>query len=163
VLGLFGLPGSTVLMLSSGVLFEFWKGLGLVMLASTAASAVAFLSFRYLFRDFVERRVGGRLREVEEGLRREGTYFVFALRLLPAIPYSVTNLVLSVSPVTFGTYVGMSLLGLLPRYALYVYTGTHLGDVENPDDLFSPPLVAALALLAVLPWVVRKVMRRAAG
>jgi uncharacterized membrane protein YdjX (TVP38/TMEM64 family) len=131
------------------------------MLASTAASTLAFLSFRYLLRDFVASRMSAKLREVEEGLRREGAYFVFALRLLPAIPYSVTNLVLAVSPVTFGTYVGMSLLGLLPRYALYVYAGAHLGDVRNPDDLFSAPLIAALALLAVLPWIIRKVVPRA--
>jgi uncharacterized membrane protein YdjX (TVP38/TMEM64 family) len=161
VLGLFGLPGSTVLTLTSGVLFDFWKGLGLVLLASTAASTLAFLSFRYLLRDFVASRMSEKLREVEEGLRREGAYFVFALRLLPAIPYSVTNLVLAISPVTFGTYVGMSLLGLLPRYVLYVYAGAHLGDVRNPDDLFSAPLVAALALLAVLPWIIRKVLPRA--
>jgi uncharacterized membrane protein YdjX (TVP38/TMEM64 family) len=148
-------------MLTAGVLFDFWKGLGLVALASTAASAVAFLSFRYLFRDFVESRVRGRLREVEEGLRREGAYFVFALRLLPGIPYSVTNLVLSISPVSFGTYLSMSLLALLPRYALYVYAGTHLGDVQNPDDLFSRSLIAVLALLAVLPWIVRRVVRGA--
>jgi uncharacterized membrane protein YdjX (TVP38/TMEM64 family) len=166
VLGFFGLPGNTVLMISSGVLFGFWRGLCLVIMASTAASTLAFLSFRYLFRSLVEGRVSGRLREVEEGLRREGAYFVFALRLLPVVPYSVANLVLAVSPVTFGAYVGMSLLGLLPRYALYTYTGTRLGDVQNPDDLFSPPLVAALALLAVLPWIIRKVVpkaRRSAG
>jgi uncharacterized membrane protein YdjX (TVP38/TMEM64 family) len=163
VLGFFGLPGSTVLMVASGVLFDFWKGLGLLMLASTAASTLAFLSFRYLFRDFVEGRVSGRLRDVEEGLRREGAYFVFALRLLPVVPYSVTNLVLAVSPVTLGTYVGMSLLGLLPRYALYAYAGTRLGDVQNPDDLISTPLVAALALLAVLPWIIRKAVPRATG
>jgi uncharacterized membrane protein YdjX (TVP38/TMEM64 family) len=158
VLGLCGLPGSTMLMLTAGLLFDFWKGLGLVALASTAASTLAFLSFRYLFRDFVERRVRGRLRQVEEGLRREGAYLVFAMRVLPAIPYSVTNLVLSVSPVRFGTYVVVSLLALLPRYALYVYAGTHLGDVRNPDDLFSPSLIAALALLAVLPWILRRVL-----
>jgi uncharacterized membrane protein YdjX (TVP38/TMEM64 family) len=85
---------------------------------------------------------------VEENLRREGAYLVFALRLLPVIPYSVTNRVLSISPVTFGTYVGMSLLALLPRYALSVSAGAHLGDVQNPDDLLSPPLIAVLALLA---------------
>lgn len=158
-LGLFGLPGSTMLMLTSGVLFGFWKGLGLVVVASTAASALAFLSFRYLFRDFVERRVRGRLKDVEEGLQREGAYFVFALRLLPAIPYSLTNLVLSISPVEFGTYVGVSLLGLLPRYLLYVYAGAHLGDVQDPDDLFSPSVIAVLALLAVLPWIIKRVVR----
>jgi uncharacterized membrane protein YdjX (TVP38/TMEM64 family) len=84
---------------------------------------------------------------------------VFALRLLPVIPYSVSNLVLSISPVSFGTYVGMSLLALLPRYALYVYAGTDLGDVKNPEDLLSPPLIGVLAVLAVLPWVVKRIVR----
>jgi uncharacterized membrane protein YdjX (TVP38/TMEM64 family) len=160
ILGLCGLPGSRVLILTAGALSDFWKGLGLVALASTGASALAFLSFRYLFRDVVESRVRGKLREAEEGLRREGAYFVFALRLLPGIPYSVSNLVLSISPVSFGTYVGMSWLALLPRYMLYVYASTHLGDVQNLDDLFSPSLIAVPALLAVLPWIVKRVAHR---
>lgn len=158
VLGLFGLPGSTVLNLSAGLLFDFWEGLLLVVAGSTLASAVAFLSFRYLLRDFVEERVRRRFPHLLEGLEREGVYFVLTLRLLPVIPFSATNLILAISPVRFAPFLVFSLLGLLPRYLLYVYAGTHLGDVENPDDLWSLPLVGALAVLAVLPWLVRGVL-----
>jgi uncharacterized membrane protein YdjX (TVP38/TMEM64 family) len=155
ILGLFGLPGSTVLNLTSGLLFDFWGGLLLVILASTLASSLAFFSFRYLFRGFVEAKVRGHFPRLEEDLQREGAYFVFAMRLFPVIPYSFTNLVLAVSPVSFLLYLGVSLLALLPRYLLYVYAGTHLGDVQDPDDLFSPSLIGVLALLAVLPWALK--------
>ncbi len=155
ILGIFGLPGSTVLNLTAGVLFDFWKGLLLVILASTLASSLAFFSFRYLFRSYVEAKVRSRFPKLEEDLERQGAYFVFAMRLFPVIPFSLTNLVLAVSPVRFLTYLVVSLLALLPRYLLYVYAGDNLGDVQNPDDLISPTLIGVLALLAVLPWALK--------
>jgi uncharacterized membrane protein YdjX (TVP38/TMEM64 family) len=82
------------------------------------------------------------------------------MRLVPLVPYSATNLILAVSPVSFVTYLWVSLLAMFPRYLLYVYTGTHLGDVQDPDDLFSPALIGVLAVLAVLPWALKHVMRR---
>ncbi len=77
------------------------------------------------------------------------------MRMFPVIPYSLTNLVLAVSPVRFLPYLLLSLLGLVPRYLLYVYAGDNLGNVRNPDDLFLPALVGTLALLAVLPWILK--------
>ncbi len=155
ILGVFGLPGSTVLNLTAGLLFGFPEGLLLVTIASTLASALAFFSFRYLFRDFVEEKVRARFPRLEEDLEREGAYFVFAMRLFPGIPYSFTNLVLAVSPVSFPIYLGVTLLALMPRYLLYVYAGTHLGDVRSPSDIFSPSLIAVLGLLGIFPWVVK--------
>jgi len=155
ILGLFGLPGSTMLNIAAGVLFDFWKGLFLVMVGSTLASSLAFFSFRYLFRSYVEAKVRTRFPKLEEDLEREGAYFVFAMRLFPVIPYSLTNLVLAVSPVRFYTYLLLSLLALSPRYLLYVYAGDNLGDVRNPDDLVSPALIGVLAVLAVLPWALK--------
>lgn len=158
VLGLFGLPGSTVMNLSAGALFDFREGLLLVVAGSSLASAVAFVSFRYLLWDLVEERMRQRFPHLLEGLEREGVYFVLTLRLLPVIPFSVTNVILAVSPIRFVPFLVFSLIGLLPRFVLYVYAGTHLGEVENPSDLWSLPLVGALALLAVLPWLVKGVL-----
>jgi uncharacterized membrane protein YdjX (TVP38/TMEM64 family) len=155
ILGVFGLPGSTVLNLTAGLLFGFPEGLLLVLLASTLASAAAFFSFRYLLRQFVEQKVRARFPRLEEDLQREGAYFVFAMRLLPGIPYSFTNLVLAVSPVSFHIYLAVTLLALLPRYLLYVYAGTHLGDIKSPSDVFSPSLIAVLGVLGVFPWLVK--------
>jgi uncharacterized membrane protein YdjX (TVP38/TMEM64 family) len=152
LLGLFGLPGSTVLNLTAGLLFRFWLGLLLVMLASTLASTLAFLSFRYLFRSFVEAKVRRFFPRLELELQQQDAYFIFAMRLFPIIPYSLTNLVLAVSPVRFWTYLWVTLVAMLPRYLLYVYGGSHLGDVQDPDDLLSPPLIGVLAVLAVIPW-----------
>ena len=119
-LGLFGLPGSTVLNVSAGMLFDFPKGLLLVVSASTLASSLAFLSFRYLFRGFFEARLRRRFPAMIEGLEREGLYFIFALRLLPVIPYSAANFLLAISPLRFWPCLVVSLLALLPRYLLYL-------------------------------------------
>jgi uncharacterized membrane protein YdjX (TVP38/TMEM64 family) len=140
------------------VLFGFAKGLLLVMLASTLASAMAFFCFRYLFRNYVDQMVRRRFPKLVEDLEREGAYFVFAMRLFPVIPFSLTNMVLAVSPVRFLTYLWVSLLALLPRYVLYVYAGDNLGNVQNLNDLFSPYLIGVLAVLAVLPWMLKHLM-----
>lgn len=157
VLGVFGLPGSTVLNLAAGVLFEFRKGLLLVILASTLASALAFFCFRYLFRNYVDGIVRARFPKLEEDLEREGAYFVFAMRLFPVIPFSLTNMVLAVSPVRFLPYLLVSLIALLPRYILYVYAGANLGEVRDLNDLLSPSLIGVLAVLALLPWALKRV------
>jgi uncharacterized membrane protein YdjX (TVP38/TMEM64 family) len=114
ILGLFGLPGSTMLNITAGVLFDFWKGLFLIIVGSTLASSLAFFSFRYLFRSYVEDKVRSRFPKLEENLEQEGAYFVFSIRLFPVIPFSVTNLVLAVSPVRFFTYLVLTLLAPLP-------------------------------------------------
>lgn len=160
VVGLFGLPGSTALNLSAGLLFDFWEGLLLVVAGSTLASGLAFLSFRYLLGDFVEERMRRRFPHLLEGLEREGVYFVLILRLVPVIPFSATNLILAMSPVRFAPFLVFSILGLLPRYLIYVYAGAHLGDVQNPNDLWSPPLVGVPAALALLPWLVKSILRQ---
>ncbi len=158
ILGLFGLPGSTILNLTAGLLFNFGKDLLLVVLSSGLASILAFFSFRYLFWDYVERRVLRLFPRLEENLQNEGFYLVFTLRLLPVIPYSLSNLVLAVSPVSFITYLWVTMIALLPRQFLYVYAGLHLGDLRDPDDLLSPALIGVLALLAILPWVLKWLM-----
>jgi uncharacterized membrane protein YdjX (TVP38/TMEM64 family) len=158
-LGLFGLPGSTVLNLSAGLLFHFREGLLLVVAGSTLSSAAAFLSFRFLLRDIVEERIRRRYPHLLERLEREGAYLVLTLRLLPVIPFSATNVISAISPIRFAPFLTFSVLGLLPRYLLYVYAGSHLEDVRSLNDLWSPPLVGALAALAVLPWLLRGVLR----
>jgi uncharacterized membrane protein YdjX (TVP38/TMEM64 family) len=160
VLGLFGLPGSTVLNVSAGLLFDFQKGLALVVFGSTLASSAAFLSFRYLLWDWVEERARRRFPHLVKGLERDGLYFVFTLRLLPVIPYSATNLLVAVSPVRFWPCMLVSLIALMPRYLLYVYAGSHLGDLRSPGDLWSPRLVGVLSFLAVVPWAVHWALQR---
>ena len=157
-LGMFVLPGSTVLNVSSGALFGFARGLLLVIVTGTIVSSLAFLVFRYLFAESVEAAARRRFPHAFAGLERDGLYFVFALRLLPIVPYSAVNLVLAVSPVRFWPCQGVSLLALLPRYVLYVYAGTQLGGIRDLGDLLSPRLIGALSLLAVLPWAVHRLL-----
>ena len=157
-LGMFVLPGSTVLNVTAGALFAFPKGLLLVAATGTIVSSLAFLTFRYLFADSVEAAARKRFPHAFAGLERDGLYFVFALRLLPIVPYSAVNLILAVSPVRFWPCQGISLLALLPRYVLYVYAGTQLGRIRSLGDLLSPGLIGALSLVAVLPWVVHRLL-----
>ncbi len=161
VLGGFCLPGATILHISGGVLFGFWLGLILVCLAGTGATVLGFLTSRFLLRDLVARYAGGRVREIENGIAREGGLFVFALRLIPVIPFSVTNAVLGICPISFGTYVWVSFVGSLPRYVIYVVTGAQLGRIRSPQDILSRGLLATLTLLGLLPLILKHSWRLA--
>jgi uncharacterized membrane protein YdjX (TVP38/TMEM64 family) len=163
VLGFFGLPGNTVLYLSAGLLFGFGNGLTLVLVGSTAASSLAFFSFRYLFRSFVEGKVRKRFPDLENQIKDNDAFFIFTMRVLPGFPYSFINFVLALSPVRFIPYVAVSLIGLMPRYLLYVHAGTDLGNVKNPNDLVSPSLIAVLCALALLPWAAKWLVAKIGG
>jgi uncharacterized membrane protein YdjX (TVP38/TMEM64 family) len=114
------------------------------------------LTSRLLLRDLVERFARGMLRVVEEGIAREGGLFVFAFRLMPVVPYSVINVILGACPIRFWTYVWVSFVASLPRYVLYVMTGTQIDRLRSFEDLYSPGLVATLAALGLLPLVVKR-------
>jgi uncharacterized membrane protein YdjX (TVP38/TMEM64 family) len=156
VLGTFCLPGVTALHISGGLLFGFWAGLGVVGVASTIGTICGFFTSRLLLRELVERLARGRLREVEDGIAREGGLFVFAFRLMPVVPYSVINAILGACPIRFSTYVWVSFVASLPRYVLYVMTGTQLDRIRALEDVYSPTMVATLGALGLLPFVVKR-------
>ena len=155
VLGGFCLPGATILHVSGGVLFGFWFGLTLVCLAGTCGTIFGFLTSRFLLRDLVARHAGGRLKMIEDGIAREGGLFIFALRLIPVIPFSATNAILGICPISFATYVWVSFVASLPRYVLYVMTGAELDKVHSLHDIISPGLLVTLTLLGLLPLILK--------
>lgn len=145
------MPGAAVMTLAGGSLFGFWQGLLLVSFASTIGATLAFLATRFLFRDWVQGRFGRRLGAVNEGIEREGPFYLFALRLVPLFPFWLVNLAMGLTPLGAGTFYAVSQAGMLPGTAVYVYAGTELGRFT-----VSPGLVVALALLGLFPLVARR-------
>jgi uncharacterized membrane protein YdjX (TVP38/TMEM64 family) len=154
------LPVATVLGLLAGALFGRWLGTGAVSLAATAGATLAFLSSRYLLRDWVQRCLGGRLVAVNRGVQRDGPYYLFTLRLLPAFPFFLVNLGMGLTPMRAGTFAWISFLGMLPGTFLYVNAGTELGRIDLPQGILSPGLLVSLALLGLIPLFLRLLLRR---
>lgn len=157
------LPIATGLSLVAGALFGRWLGTGLVLVAATLGATLAFLSSRYVLRDVVQRRFAGRLRPLDEGIARDGAFYLLTLRLVPVFPFFLVNLGMGLTPLRVRTFVWVSLLGMLPGTFVYVNAGAELGSLATPADVFSPGLLLALALLGVVPLALRLLLRRFVG
>ncbi|HKA45194.1 MAG TPA: VTT domain-containing protein, partial [Burkholderiales bacterium] len=147
------LPGAAVMTLAGGAIFGLLWGTVIVSFASTIGATLAFLASRFLLRDWVQARFGDRLRAINDGVAKEGAFYLFALRLVPAFPFFAVNLAMGLTPIKTWTYVWVSQLGMLAGTVIYVYAGTKLGEFR-----VSFGLVAALALLGVFPLIAKKAL-----
>ena len=147
------LPGATVLTLFGGAVFGLAWGVLIVSFASSIGATLAFLASRFVLRDWVQSRFGARLKPINDGVAREGAFYLFALRLVPAFPFFVINLVMGLTPIRAWTFYWVSQLGMLAGTVVYVYAGTQLGEFR-----LSAGLVVAFTLLGLFPLAAKKVL-----
>lgn len=152
------LPGAALMTLAGGGLFGLWWGTAIVSVASTIGATLAFLSARFLFRDAVHRKFGRYFKTFEEGLERDGAYYLFSLRLVPVIPFFGINLVMGLTSMKTSTFFGVSQAGMLPGTLLYVNAGTQLAKVQSLSGILSPIVVGSLVLLGIFPLIVKKLV-----
>jgi len=151
-------PGATIMTLAGGALFGFWYGLLLVSFASSVGATLAFLVSRLLLRDWVQDRFGQYLDAVNGGFEREGTFYLFSLRLVPLFPFFLVNLLLGLLPIRTWPFYWVSQVGMLPATAVYVNAGTQLGQLESTAGIISAPLLGSFLLLALFPFVARRAL-----
>ena len=147
------LPGAALMTLVAGALFGLLWGTVIVSFASTLGATLAFLASRFLLRDWVQSRFGDKLKPINDGVAREGAFYLFALRLVPAFPFFVINLVMGLTPIRTWTYYWVSQLGMFAGTIVYVYAGTQLGEFR-----ISGGLLLAFALLGIFPLIAKRVL-----
>ena len=147
------LPGAAILTLVAGAIFGLLWGTIIVSFASSIGATLAFLASRYLLRDWVQAKFGDKLKPINDGVAREGAFYLFALRLVPAFPFFVINLVMGLTPIKTLTFYWVSQVGMLAGTIAYVYAGTQLGQFK-----ISIGLVAAFVILGIFPLVAKKVL-----
>jgi pyruvate/2-oxoglutarate dehydrogenase complex dihydrolipoamide dehydrogenase (E3) component/uncharacterized membrane protein YdjX (TVP38/TMEM64 family) len=152
------LPGAAVMTLAGGAIFGLIWGTVLVSFASSIGATLAFLASRFLFRDAIQRRFGDKLGPVNAGIEREGAFYLFALRLVPAFPYFVVNLVMGLTPIRTWTFYWVSQTGMLAGTLVYVNAGTQLARIESLSGLLSPELLASFTLLGLFPLIARRAL-----
>ncbi|MEH6634290.1 MAG: FAD-dependent oxidoreductase [Halioglobus sp.] len=148
-------PGAAIMTLGGGALFGFWYGLLLVSFASSIGATLAFLVSRVLLRDWVQGRFGRHIGAINAGFERDGSFYLFSLRLVPIFPFFLINLLMGLLPIRPGRYYWVSQLGMLPATAVYVNAGTQLGQLQSLSGIVSAPLLGSFALLAVFPFIAR--------
>ncbi|MFN2327344.1 MAG: FAD-dependent oxidoreductase [Chromatocurvus sp.] len=153
------IPGATIMTLAAGAIFGFTAGLVLVSFASAIGATLAFLVARFLFRDTVQRRFGAQLKTVNDGVEKDGAFYLFTLRLIPVFPFFLINVVMALTPLRTWTFYWVSQLGMLAGTAVYINAGTQVAQLESTSDILSVDLLVAFALLGLLPWIARAIVR----
>ncbi len=149
------LPGAAILTLAGGAVLGLSVGTIVVSFASSIGATFAFLAARFLFRDSVRKRFKERLQRIDDGVEKDGGFYLFSLRLVPVFPFFVINLVAGLTPLKTWTFYWVSQLGMLPGTLVYVNAGTQLGQISSAGDILSPSLIGAFVLLALLPFIAR--------
>jgi pyruvate/2-oxoglutarate dehydrogenase complex dihydrolipoamide dehydrogenase (E3) component/uncharacterized membrane protein YdjX (TVP38/TMEM64 family) len=152
------LPGATLLTLAAGALFGWLWGTVLVSFAASIGATVAFLASRFVLRDWVERSYGAQLRAIDRGVEKEGGFYLFTLRLIPAVPFFVINLAMGLTKMRVRTFYWVSQLGMLAGTLVYVYAGTRLGTITSLRDLLDWRLIAAFLLLGFFPLIAKRIL-----
>jgi len=147
------LPGAAAMTLLGGAIFGLLWGTVIVSFASTLGATLAFLAARFLLRDWVQTRFGEKLKPINDGIAREGAFYLFALRLVPAFPFFAVNLLMGLTPMRTATYFWVSQVGMLAGTVVYVYAGTQLGEFR-----ISGGLLFAFALLGFFPLLAKRAM-----
>jgi pyruvate/2-oxoglutarate dehydrogenase complex dihydrolipoamide dehydrogenase (E3) component/uncharacterized membrane protein YdjX (TVP38/TMEM64 family) len=151
-------PGAALLTLAAGAIFGLLWGVLLVSFASSLGATAAFLLSRFLLRDWVQARFGAQLRGINEGVAKEGAFYLFTLRIVPAVPFFVINLAMGPTPIRARTFYWVSQLGMLPATVIYVNAGTQLAAIDSPAGILSPTLIGAFLLLGLFPLIAKKLV-----
>ena len=152
------IPGAAIMSLVAGALFGVVLGTLIVSFASTMGATLAFLSSRYLLRDWVQGKFGERLRAVDDGLEKDGAFYLFTLRLIPVFPFFVINLLMGLTRIKTGTFFWVSQIGMLPATIVFVNAGTQISRIESTAGLLSPTLIASFVALAFFPWAAKGIV-----
>lgn len=146
------LPVEILMMVAAGALFGFVEGTILASFGTSVGATLAFLEARFLLRDTVMRRFGRHLARVDEGMKRDGPFYLFSLRLLPIFPFFLTNVTMGVTALPVRAFYLISQLALLPAVMVYVNAGTQIAKLDSLSKIVSLALLLTLAAVAVLPW-----------
>lgn len=152
------LPGAAIMTLAAGALFGVVTGTIIASFASTIGATLAFLSSRYVLRDSIEARFGERLKAINAGMERDGAFYLFSLRMIPAFPFFVINLVMGLTRIRTATFALVSQVGMLLGTIVYVNAGTQLAQIDSLSGIASPQVLASFALLGIAPWFAKGII-----
>lgn len=152
------LPGAAVMTLAGGAVLGLWVGVLVVSFASSIGATLAFLVSRYLFNDLVQRRFGAKLESFNRGIKTEGAFYLFTLRLIPVFPFFVINLVMGLTKMRAWTFYWVSQVGMFAGTIVFVNAGKEIGKLTSLKGILSPGLMASFVILGVFPIAVKKIM-----
>jgi uncharacterized membrane protein YdjX (TVP38/TMEM64 family) len=152
------LPGASPLGIAGGALFGFWVATIVVSFASTIGATLACFVSRYLLRDWIQNKFGDKILKVNEGIEKEGAFYLFTLRLIPVFPFWMINLIMGLTKMSLFKFYWVSQIGMLPGTMVFVNAGKELAKIDSLKGIFSPGLIISFALLGIFPIAVKKLV-----
>ena len=152
------LPGGGIMTLAGGALFGVLAATPVIVVAATIGATIAFWVSRYLFHDALQTRFGHHLHALNEGIERDGGLYLFSIRMIPVFPFFIVNALMGLTPITTWNYVWATSLGMIPATVVFANAGTQLASLESVGDILSLRILLSFALLAVLPWLLHKLL-----
>ena len=152
------LPGAAIMTLVAGAIFGLIWGVIIVSFASTIGATLAFLVARFLLRDSIQAKFGDKLKAFNVGVEKEGGFYLFTLRLVPAFPFFMINVVMGLTTMKATTFFWVSQIGMLAGTVVFVYAGQQLSEITSLKGILSPGLIGAFVLIGILPLVAKKIV-----
>ena len=152
------LPGAAILTLAAGALFGLVQGLVIVSFASSVGATLAFLVSRFILRDTVRNKFKEKLKKIDEGVEKQGAFYLFTLRLVPVFPFFLINLLMGLTSLKTWTFYWVSQIGMLAGTSVYVNAGTQLAQIDSLSGIVSPGLIFSFVLLGIFPWIAKGIV-----
>ena len=149
------IPGALVLTLAAGAIFGFVQGTIIAVTSATIGATISFLIARYLFDDLVQKKMGDKIASIRENFKKEGALYLFSMRLVPAFPFVVVNLIMGLTSIRTRTYMIASFIGMLPGTMVFINAGTQLAKLDSLSGLLSPSILVSFLILAIFPYVAK--------
>ncbi len=152
------LPGAAIMTLAGGALFGLLMGTVVVSFASTIGATLACFVSRFVLRDWVQGKFGAKLKEINEGIAREGPFYLFTLRLIPIFPFWLINMLMGLTKMPLRTFYWVSQVGMLAGTVVYVNAGKELAKINSLAGILSPELILSFVLLGLFPIAIKKLL-----
>ena len=149
------LPGGALMTMAGGAIFGLPVGASAAVFSASIGATLAFWTARYVFRDSIKQHFGSRMAAIDAGIKRDGAFYLFTLRLVPIFPFFLINLLMGLTAMRTMTFFWVSLVGMLAGTILYANAGTRLSELSGASDILSPAIIFSFALLAAFPWLSR--------
>jgi len=130
----------------------------IVSFASTIGATLACFVSRFILRDWIQSKFGDKLETINQGIDREGAFYLFTLRLIPVFPFWLINLVMGLTKIPLKTFFWVSQVGMLAGTLVYVNAGKELAKIDSLSGILSPGLIMSFVFLGLLPITTKKVL-----
>ena len=158
IVATFSLPFATLLSLSVGALFSFFDAIFIISLGSTLGALSSFLIARYALKFFLEKKFYAQLSKINRGIKENGSYYLFFLRVVPVFPFFLINVLFGISKMPAIKFFIISFVGMIPGILLYVNAGSQISKINSVSEIYNLNIILSVFIIGIFPLVIKKVL-----